>query len=438
MKELELKQKVNKEYSPLFTENPRYFLLMGGRGAGRSTVASQFALSKLVAPEYFRCAIMRFVLGDIRNSIYREITDRAEENEVLKSLDINTGVMSISYGKNSINAVGFRKSSGEQKSKLKSLASYNCVIIEEADEIKEEDFMQLDDSLRTRKGDIVVILLLNCPPKNHWIITKWFDLDPSEDIKGFFVPKLKSDITNTIFFNTDYKVNQVNLSPDSIENYESYQHTKPDYYWNMIAGLVPETVRGKIYSNWRQIDKIPFEAKLVRRGLDFGYSNDPAAIVDIYEYDGAIILDEQLWRKGMKNGQIANFILNLPYDETLVVADSSEPKSIDEIKDYGVVILGAKKQKKKEEGSKQSYLNWSIGIMQSKKISVTRRSKNLWEEYENYHWMEDKDGNILNVPIDDYNDLLDAARYGITSMETKIIKEGGSHTPGWVGTRYKR
>ena len=100
-----MKQLVNEVYSPIFTEKPRYFILMGGRGAGRSTVASQFANAKLVAPEYFRCAIMRYILGDIRNSIYREITDRAEENEIYGKLVINDSMMSISYGENSINAV---------------------------------------------------------------------------------------------------------------------------------------------------------------------------------------------------------------------------------------------------------------------------------------------------------------------------------------------
>ena len=122
---MELKQIVNKEYGELFKAAGRYHyvILMGGRGAGRSTVASQFANARLVSPEYFRCAIMRLVLGDIRNSIYREITDRAEENGIKGNLDINDTQMVIKYGANSINAVGFKKSSGDQKAKLKSLAN---------------------------------------------------------------------------------------------------------------------------------------------------------------------------------------------------------------------------------------------------------------------------------------------------------------------------
>ena len=206
-----MKQIVNKEYKELFTSNSRYTVLMGGRGAGRSTVASQFANAKLIDEKYFRCAIMRYILGDIRNSIYREILDRAEENGTKEALDINDSNMTITYGKNTINAVGFRKSSGDQKSKLKSLANYNCVIIEEADEILEEDFMQLDDSLRTIKSDIKIVLLLNPPAKSHWIIKRWFNLIPS-DYPNFYTPELKKGITDTTFIRTSYLDNVKNIS----------------------------------------------------------------------------------------------------------------------------------------------------------------------------------------------------------------------------------
>jgi len=223
-----MQQIVNKEYKELFTSNSRYIILMGGRGAGRSTVASQFANANLIGDKYFRCAIMRYILGDIRNSIYREILDRAEENETKEALDINDSNMTITYGKNTINAVGFRKSSGDQKSKLKSLANYNCVIIEEADEILEEDFMQLDDSLRTVKSDIKIILLLNPPAKSHWIIKRWFNLIPS-DYPNFFIPELKKEVTDTTFIRTSYLDNIKNISEQSIKNYKEYEKTKPDH-----------------------------------------------------------------------------------------------------------------------------------------------------------------------------------------------------------------
>lgn len=401
-----MKQVVNKKYAPLFTKKPRYFILMGGRGAGRSTVASQFANAKLVAEEYFRCAIMRYVLGDIRNSIFREIKDRAEENEVLDMLDVNESTMTISYGANSINAVGFRKSSGDQKSKLKSLANYNCVIIEEADEIPAEDFLQLDDSLRTLKGDIVIILLLNPPPKSHWIVERWFDLVPN-DQKGFFIPKLKPGMDDTVFIHTNFLDNIKNISDQSIHNYKTYQATKPDHYWNMIAGLIPEVVRGLIYPNWREIDEIPHEARLVRHYVDFGYTNDPTAIGSIYQYNGGYILDEVAYTKGLSNRQIAQILLSLA--PALTIADSSEPKSIDEIKSYGVTILPAEK-------GPDSIVH-GIQVMQSVAISVTRRSPNIIKEKNNYAWQEDKDGNTLNEPGVLWNHHMDGSRYGVTSVE---------------------
>lgn len=402
-----MKQIINKVYAPLFTQKSRYFIFMGGRGAGRSTVASQYANAKLVAPEYFRCAIMRYVLGDIRNSIYREITDRAEENGVKDSLDVNDSLMTIQYGANSINAVGFKKSSSDQKAKLKSLANYNCVIIEEADEIPEEDFMQLDDSLRTLKGDITIILLLNCPPKTHWIIKRWFNLLPS-DQKDFYTPELRPEVKDTIFIRTSYLDNIKNIAQQTIQNYEEYKLTKPGHYWNMIAGLVPETVRGKIYSGWEEIQFVPHQARLIRRGLDFGYTNDPTGLVDIYAYNGGYIWDEQLYRKGMQNRQIAEFILNLPNAEAIVIADSAEPKSIDEIKLYGVNILPAVKGK----GS----IKTGIQFIQGQRISYTKRSVNLRIEYENYAWLVDKDGNTLNEAKPGYDHLMDGGRYAMTSV----------------------
>jgi len=402
-----MQQVINKEYAPVFTTDKRYIILMGGRGAGRSTFASQYALAKLVAPEYFRCAIMRYILGDIRNSIYREITDRAQDNDITNALAINDSTMTIKYGANVINAHGFKKSSGDQKAKLKSLANYTTVIIEEADEIAEEDFMQLDDSLRTIKADIKIILLLNPPAKGHWIIKRWFDLDPAP-VKDFYIPKLKEGITDTLIIRTSFKDNYKNLAEQSIRSYENYQFTKPDHYWNMVMGFVPEVVRGKIFSNWQEIPTIPHEARLVRRGVDFGYTNDPTTLTDVYEYNGGYILDEQLYNYGMSNKLIAETILLLPEPNTLVVADSAEPKSIDEIKSYGVNIVPAEKG----PGS----INTGIAFMQSQKISYTSRSKNIKKEFENYSWMIDKDGNTLNTPKPGFDHAMDGARYAFSTL----------------------
>lgn len=410
-----MKQLVNKVYEQLFVKKPRYFILMGGRGAGRSTVASQYANAKLIAPQYFRCAIMRYILGDIRNSIYREITDRADENSVTDALSINDGTMTIEHGANSINAVGFKKSSSDQKSKLKSLANYNCVIIEEADEIPEEDFIQLDDSLRTIKGDIIIILLLNCPPKSHWIIRRWFDLDPS-DAAGFFEPKLKAGISDTVFIRTSYKDNQKNLSLATISNYERYRETKPAHYWGMIRGLVPEVVQGRIYSGWRMVDNVPHEARLLGYGLDFGFDPDPAAIVAIYWYNGGFVFDEKLYQTQLLNDQLAATFKALP--QAPIIADSAEPKSIAELRQQGLNVIPCEKGK--------DSVSFGIKNVQGQRISYTRSSTNLHNEYENYAWKINKDGE--NVGIEDpkcANHLMSAARYGLSMF----AGEGSMYDP---------
>jgi len=154
------------------------------------------------------------------------------------------------------------------------------------------------------------------------------------------------------------------------------------------------------------LDEVPYEARLVRFGLDFGYTNDPTAIVGIYYYNGGYILDEVIYQKGLSNKDIAD-ILNLQGKATCV-ADSAEPKSIDEIKSYGVIVLPATKG----AGS----ITQGIQYIQEQKISVTKRSTNLWKEYNNYLWVTDKDGKILNVPQDFLNHTMDAIRYGFDKI----------------------
>lgn len=403
-------QSVLEEYKPLFMNNGkhRYIILMGGRGGGRSTVASQYAISKLIAPNYFRCAIMRYIKGDIRNSIYQEMIDRIEEQEIEGQIGIVDNMMELDYKKNTIKAVGFRKSSGDQKSKLKSLAGYTDIIIEEADEISEADFMQLDDSLRTVKENITITLILNPPSAEHWIIKRFFDLEEITNIDQYYLPKIKQEYEGkALHINTNYENNIVNMSKHTIENYENYQYTNRHYYLNVVKGYVPQVVFGKIYKGWRTIDQIPYEARLVRRGGDFGFTNDPTVIIDIYEYNGGYILDEIFYRKGASNKVIADFLLAQDDPDVLNIFDSAEPKSIDEIGSYGLNIIGCTKG----AGS----VNQGIQFVQGKKISVTVRSKKTIKAYENYTWKTNRNGEVMQVPDDsnhEWSNSMDATRYG--------------------------
>jgi phage terminase large subunit len=399
-------QKVNSKYRGLFQpgQGVRYIILMGGRGAGRSTVVSQLLTAKLLAPEYLRAAIMRFVLSDIRNSCFREIKDRLVEQSIESLVGVNESNMSFKYGTNEIVAHGFRKSSGDQSAKLKSLANYNIVWIEEADEVMEEDFMQLDDSLRTVKGNIYVVLSLNPPSRSHWIIKRFFDLEPSEE-PGFYIPKCSQQ--NVLYIRTDYTDNAANLDSQTLERYEMYRRTNPAYYWNMIKGYVPEVVMGRIYSNWREMAEIPHEARLLGYGLDFGFNPDPDAITAIYYHNGGYILDEKLYQTGNTPEQLAS-VLKMLYPAP-IIADSADNRMIATLRGLGLNII----ETDKGPGS----VEWGIRHVQSLKISYTTQSTNLKREYENYAWLRTKDGDEKSVPNPQCPDhLLDSARYFLTKM----------------------
>lgn len=199
-----------------------------------------------------------------------------------------------------------------------------------------------------------------------------------------------------------YKDNEA-LSKEIVDSIE--QRKNRTGWWTVYGlGQLGE-VEGKIYKDWQIIDTIPHEARLERRGLDFGYTNDPTAIVDIYKYNNGFIADEVCYQKGLSNKQIADILNNLT--NILTVADSAEPKSIDEIKGYGVNIIGVMKGK--------DSVRQGIQYVQDQRISVTKRSINIIREYRNFLWKTDKDGKILNEPETAFKHSMDAIAYAFDS-----------------------
>lgn len=272
--------------------------------------------------------------------------------------------------------------SADQSDKLRGARRDRC-FINECNNISLDAFDQLE--VRTKE---FVFLDWN-PSVEFWFYT---------DILGH-----REDLDHIIL---TYKDNEA-LSPEIVSAIESRKNRKG---WWQVYGLGQlGEVEGKIYKNWNIIDEIPHEARLERYGLDFGYSNDPTAIVGIYKYNGGYILDEVCFQKGMSNKEIADTLKNI--DRALVIADSAEPKSIDEIRAYGVNILPA------EKGS--GSINQGIQYVQNQKISVTKASVNVIKEYRNYLWETDKNGKILNTPESGYDHAMDAIRYGLSSLKPK-------------------
>jgi phage terminase large subunit len=405
---------VHESHIPLWENTDwRYALIMGGRGNGRSGTASRYCISQLLGKEYTRGAIMRATREDIRASCWGEIIDRVNEEKIDTNFHI-TDDMFIERGQNSLKAMGFRASSGSLTARLKSLAGYNLIWIEEAEEIGEEEFRTLDDTLRTVKGRIRIIFTLNTPPKNHWILRKWFNMIPHADIQGFFVPELKTEATDVIYIPGTWKENEVNMDKHTVERYEAYKYTNPGYYYQVICGLSPEEVRGKIFTGWQLIDSIPTEARLVKLGEDFGWFPDPASLVAIYYWNGSYIVDELAYGNFLSNEYLANEAVKLTGRQSTIttIADSAEPKSIAEQRKYGMNVIGAEKGKDSVE--------FRIKTTATKKIYVTSRSKNVWQSYENYSWAEDKDGNPKGEPVHKWSHAMDSVMYPIASMHNKV------------------
>lgn len=257
-----------------------------------------------------------------------------------------------------------------------------------------------------------VLFMNECNPLEYKIVDQlitrtreivWMDWNPSEEF--WFYTEMMPNRDDIDFITLTYKDNEA-LEKSVVNEIESHKNNKA--WWTVYGlGQLGE-IETRIYKGWKlDLDEIPYGAKLERYGLDFGYSNDPTAIIAIYYYDGGYILDEILYQKGMLNKQIAD-TLNVQEKKALVIADSSEPKSIDEIRLYGVNII----QAIKGPGS----VTKGVQLVQGKNISVTRRSVNLIKEYRNYVWITDKDGKIINEPIDLNNHAMDALRYAFNSM----------------------
>ena len=403
---------VNESYEPALLAfqkgGVRYILLCGGRAGGRSYFASQIATASLLAQDYFRCAIMRYVLGDIRNSIFQEIVDRLEEQGVEKDVDIREHNLSLEHGNNSINGIGFRKSSGDQKAKLKSLASYNCVIIEEADEVQEEDFQQLDDSLRKIGVDITVFMMFNLPPKNHWIVKRWFNLIPSE-AEGFYTPVLKDiEAHNTNLIHQTINEKEINLNTTTIDNFERYRETRPDHYWNMIRGLVSDGARGRIFKNWQPISDKEYDELdySVFYGLDFGFTNDPTAIVEVKMHNDNVYVKELLYQTGLINVRISDKLKDMGINGSKeIYCDSAEPKSVAELRTYNWNAISADKG----AGSRKA----GVDLLLGKNIYYTESSTNLISEMQTYCWALNKEKEPTNEPSDGNDHLLDAFRYAV-------------------------
>jgi len=281
------------------------------------------------------------------------------------------------------------------------------------------EFFSADDAskLRGARRDILYINECNNVTFESYnelsIRTKkevFLDFNPANE---FWVHKELKDEPDSDFIILTYKDNEA-LDESIVSQIEKNREkaATSSYWanWWRVYGLGQiGSLEGVIFDNWKTIDKIPAEAKLIGIGLDFGYTNDPTSAIEIYNYNGQRIVNELVYRTGMVNSDIAKMLPN----SVTIYADSSEPKSIEEIRRFGKMIKGVTKG--------VDSIRFGIDIMQRQEYLVTSDSQNLIKELRSYCWDVAKDGTRRNVPIDHFNHAIDALRYH--EMETLGLKK---------------
>jgi len=236
----------------------------------------------------------------------------------------------------------------------------------------------------------------------------WLDYNP---VNRFWVDKELIGQPDTDYITLTYRDNN-NLSDSIIKELEKARlKAKTSTYWKnwcrvYLDGLTG-SLEGACISDWKEIDNIPVEAKLLSYGMDFGYSVDPTTLIALYKWNDAYIFDEVLYKRGMLNIEISRY-LNQHNIKENIIADSAEPKSISEISQYGHNIYACTK-------GRDSVI-YGINLINQNEIYITARSKNLKRELQGYVWSKDKEGNTLQKPSGEHPDCIDAARYVLTDV----------------------
>jgi len=384
---------LNSKYNLLGSDS-RYFVITGGRGSGKSYSLNSFLL--LLTYEVGHVILFtRYTLTSANVSIIPEFIDKIESADLNNDFYITKDeIVNLKTG-SKILFKGIKTSSGTQTASLKSLAGVTTWVLDEAEELTDEEvFEKIDFSIRTKGVQNRVLLVLNPATKEHFIYKKFF-----ED-KGIQAGSnlIKEDTT---YIHTTYLDNIENLSASFISQIENIKQRRPEKYKHQILGGWLDKAEGVIFTNWiigeyKQVGNSIF-------GQDFGFSNDPTTLVEcnIDTANKKIYIKERFCLQALTTSQI--YQLNKQHClDSLIVADSAEPRLISELQSLGLNIVPTIKG--------QGSVTYGIALLQDYDLIVTPESINLIKELNNYCWLEKKS----NTPIDAHNHLIDALRYSVS------------------------
>jgi len=372
------------EFKPLFGREWREAAIYGGRFSLKSHSVARFLLIR-AREKKTRIACFREFQNSIAESSHQLLADLIKQYELHDFKVTDKDIVNTVTGSDFL-----FKGLWHNEQSIKSIEGIDYAWVEEAQTVSTSSIEVLTPTVRKPGSQIIYTYnrLLEDDPVHKRLV-----------IEGR---------PNTLVINVNYDIAEKHgFLPETIKReIQDDKERRPALFRQKWLGE-PSSNELKIYKDWNIIDELPHEARLERYGVDFGYHPDPAAIVAVYYLNGGYILDEIAYQLEMSNREMANTLKNLP--SALIIADSAEPKSIAELKMYGLNIREAVKGR--------DSVQYGIKAVQDQRISVTRRSTNLIKERNGYLWAVDKEGKIIpGQPGDTPDHLLDASRYAITSL----------------------
>ena len=400
-KVIKLPEVVGKGYGSFWRFRGRYRIVKGGRGSKKSTTTAMNYIQRMMEYPESNLMVVRKVYRTIKDSCYTQLLWAINRLGVSHLWDSKESPLEMTY-KPTGQKIYFRGLDDPLKiTSITVEVGYLCWLwIEEAYEISNEsDFDMLDESIRgVVPDDLFKQVMLTFNPWNEkiWIKRRFFDVEPNPDI---------------FTLTTNYMCNEWLDAADKAV-FERMKVQNPRRY--QVAGLGNWGIaEGLVFENW---EEKAFDIEQIRNlpsiksafGLDFGYTNDPTAFTCLLIDLGSktIWIFDEFYEHGFSNEKIAEKIISMGYAKEKITADSSEPKSIDRLRELGIRnIHGARK-------GKDSISN-GIDFLQDFKIFIHPKCVNHITEISNYCWDKDKSGKLLNKPVDDFNHLMDALRYAV-------------------------
>ena len=396
--------KILPAYAPVFYQDKTYWVISGGRGSGKSTNIAAYFLIKLMAPEYFRGVIGRYTQKALTNSIYRDITDLITQWNLDTYLEIKGDEIRNKLNDNMILTHALKLAEGSMTAKGKGLARVTHLLLDEATELpSEEEYLKLIDSFRQKGAERKIFLLFNPTAKSHWIFKRFYLPDGQPNPKW---------LKNHGFLHTTYLDNSDNLDPSKVAEWEDLAQQDADYFAHHIMGEWRDIGEGQVFKGWHFEHNPDPEAEVVY-GMDWGFANDPTALVRVHKRGKKLWVEELLYQTGLTNEDIYDRMVSLGIPKDAVIyADSAEPKAIETIR-----RLGYRNIRPTAKGPDS--VRAGIDKVRTYEVYVHPQSSNLIEEYYQYAYRSGTD-----KPIDAYNHAMDSLRYAVLMLKADGPKYG--------------